>query len=152
MQGYWNNPAETANALKDGWLYTGDLARMDADGYVFVVSSPPSRSSAWTGGVPASPVTSLSPITLLSPLFGMLLEMSILRTLYMRDHLQSLSDTRLRSSPEEPTSWSCSSTRARRRSGGEMRHRGRALVWAGFVTLALLLLVSGTSVAAEPAR
>jgi len=33
MQGYWNNPAQTARALRDGWLYTGDLARMDEEGY-----------------------------------------------------------------------------------------------------------------------
>lgn len=37
MQGYWNMPAETANTLKDGWLYTGDLARMDEEGYFYIV-------------------------------------------------------------------------------------------------------------------
>ena len=37
MKGYWNMPAETANTLRDGWLYTGDLARMDEDGYVYIV-------------------------------------------------------------------------------------------------------------------
>jgi len=37
MKGYWNRPEETANALKDGWLYTGDVARMDEDGYFFIV-------------------------------------------------------------------------------------------------------------------
>jgi long-chain acyl-CoA synthetase len=37
MQGYWNNPEETANTLKEGWLYTGDLARMDEDGYFYIV-------------------------------------------------------------------------------------------------------------------
>ena len=31
--GYWNRPAETAKAIVDGWLHTGDLARRDADGY-----------------------------------------------------------------------------------------------------------------------
>jgi long-chain acyl-CoA synthetase len=36
MQGYWNNPAETAAALRDGWLYTGDIARVDEDGYFFI--------------------------------------------------------------------------------------------------------------------
>jgi long-chain acyl-CoA synthetase len=37
MLGYWNRPEETAAALKDGWLRTGDLAYMDDEGYVFVV-------------------------------------------------------------------------------------------------------------------
>lgn len=36
MAGYWQMPAETANALRDGWLYTGDLVRMDEDGYFYV--------------------------------------------------------------------------------------------------------------------
>jgi long-chain acyl-CoA synthetase len=31
MQGYWNQPEETAKAIKDGWLYTGDVAVMDPD-------------------------------------------------------------------------------------------------------------------------
>ncbi len=33
MRGYWNRPEESAEALRDGWLHTGDLATMDADGY-----------------------------------------------------------------------------------------------------------------------
>lgn len=37
MQGYWNNPEETAQQLKDGWLYTGDIAEMDKDGYFYIV-------------------------------------------------------------------------------------------------------------------
>jgi acyl-CoA synthetase (AMP-forming)/AMP-acid ligase II len=37
MKGYWQKPAETAQVLKDGWLYTGDLGLMDEDGYVQVV-------------------------------------------------------------------------------------------------------------------
>lgn len=37
MQGYWKMPEETANTLRDGWLYTGDIATMDEDGYVFIV-------------------------------------------------------------------------------------------------------------------
>jgi long-chain acyl-CoA synthetase len=37
MQGYHNMPEETANALRDGWLYTGDIARMDAEGYFYIV-------------------------------------------------------------------------------------------------------------------
>ena len=37
MKGYFNNPAETARALRGGWLYTGDLARRDRDGYFKIV-------------------------------------------------------------------------------------------------------------------
>jgi long-chain acyl-CoA synthetase len=37
MQGYWQNPQETAQVLRDGWLYTGDLARMDEEGYFYIV-------------------------------------------------------------------------------------------------------------------
>ncbi|WP_099159108.1 long-chain-fatty-acid--CoA ligase [Virgibacillus ndiopensis] len=37
MKGYWNMPEETAHTLRDGWLYTGDIAYMDEDGYVFII-------------------------------------------------------------------------------------------------------------------
>jgi long-chain acyl-CoA synthetase len=37
MEGYWQKPEETANTIRDGWLHTGDIGRMEADGYVFVV-------------------------------------------------------------------------------------------------------------------
>jgi len=37
MQGYWNNPEETAGQLKDDWLHTGDIAVQDEDGYIFIV-------------------------------------------------------------------------------------------------------------------
>lgn len=37
MKEYWNNPEETANQLRDGWLYTGDIATVDEEGYMFIV-------------------------------------------------------------------------------------------------------------------
>jgi long-chain acyl-CoA synthetase len=37
MHGYWNMPEETASTLKDGWLFTGDMATMDEDGYFYIV-------------------------------------------------------------------------------------------------------------------
>tara|TARA_B100000029_G_scaffold73062_1_gene64967 strand:+ start:4885 stop:6534 length:1650 start_codon:yes stop_codon:yes gene_type:complete len=37
MTGYWRNPEQTSLALRDGWLYTGDLGRMDDDGYLYFV-------------------------------------------------------------------------------------------------------------------
>jgi len=37
MVGYWNMPEETASALRDGWLYTGDIAKMDEEGYVYII-------------------------------------------------------------------------------------------------------------------
>ena len=37
MKGYWNDPEETAAVLKDGWLYTGDYAKRDEDGYFYIV-------------------------------------------------------------------------------------------------------------------
>ena len=37
MKGYWNNPRETAEALQDGWLHTGDIAKMDQEGYFYIL-------------------------------------------------------------------------------------------------------------------
>jgi len=37
MKGYWNKPDATAAAITDGWFHSGDLGRVDADGYFFIV-------------------------------------------------------------------------------------------------------------------
>ena len=37
MLGYWQRPDETAETIKDGWLFTGDIAKMDQDGFFFIV-------------------------------------------------------------------------------------------------------------------
>lgn len=37
MKGYWRRPDETAEVMRGGWLHTGDIARMDSDGYLFIV-------------------------------------------------------------------------------------------------------------------
>ena len=36
MKGFFNNPQATAEVIRDGWLYTGDLGRIDEDGYLFL--------------------------------------------------------------------------------------------------------------------
>jgi len=36
MAGYWNKPEATASAIRDGWLYTGDVGHLDDDGYLFI--------------------------------------------------------------------------------------------------------------------
>lgn len=36
-QGYYNNPDETAHTIRDGWLYTGDIGKLDEDGYLYIV-------------------------------------------------------------------------------------------------------------------
>jgi acyl-CoA synthetase (AMP-forming)/AMP-acid ligase II len=37
MRGYYNRPEETAKAIQDGWIHTGDVAKADADGYLYIV-------------------------------------------------------------------------------------------------------------------
>jgi long-chain acyl-CoA synthetase len=37
MKGYWNKPKETQEAIRNGWLYTGDLATLDEDGFYYIV-------------------------------------------------------------------------------------------------------------------
>ena len=37
MKGYWNRPEATAEAMRGGWFHTGDLARVDSEGYFFIV-------------------------------------------------------------------------------------------------------------------
>ena len=48
MTGYWNKPDETEKAFRHGWLHTGDLARRDADGYLYIVDR--SKDMIITGG------------------------------------------------------------------------------------------------------
>jgi long-chain acyl-CoA synthetase len=48
MQGYWNRPEETAQTLRDGWLYTGDIAKMDEEGYFYIVDR--KKDMVITGG------------------------------------------------------------------------------------------------------
>ncbi|MEH7436485.1 long-chain fatty acid--CoA ligase [Neobacillus drentensis] len=37
MKGYWNRPKDTEDVLKDGWLFTGDIAKMDEEGYLYIL-------------------------------------------------------------------------------------------------------------------
>jgi long-chain acyl-CoA synthetase len=37
MKAYWKLPEETAQTVRDGWLYTGDIARMDEEGYFYIL-------------------------------------------------------------------------------------------------------------------
>jgi len=48
MQGYWQKPEQTAAVLRDGWYYTGDLGRLDADGYLYLVDR--AKDMIVTGG------------------------------------------------------------------------------------------------------
>jgi len=48
MAGYWNQPEATAEAIRDGWFHTGDLATIDAEGYVLIVDR--AKDMILTGG------------------------------------------------------------------------------------------------------
>ncbi|MBI2755574.1 MAG: long-chain fatty acid--CoA ligase [Chloroflexi bacterium] len=53
MHGYWNRPEETAEVLRDGWLFTGDLVTVDADGYFSIVDR--KKDVILSGGVNVYP-------------------------------------------------------------------------------------------------
>jgi acyl-CoA synthetase (AMP-forming)/AMP-acid ligase II len=53
MAGYWRRPAESAQTLRGGWLHTGDLGRMDADGYVYILDR--SKDMVISGGLNVYP-------------------------------------------------------------------------------------------------
>jgi fatty-acyl-CoA synthase len=54
MIGYWNRPEETAAALRGGWFHTGDLARRDAEGFIYIVDR--KKDMVITGGENVYPV------------------------------------------------------------------------------------------------
>lgn len=53
MKGYWKRPEETAKAIRDGWLYTGDIAKMDNSGYFYIVGR--KKEMIITGGLNVYP-------------------------------------------------------------------------------------------------
>ncbi|MDY7105454.1 MAG: long-chain fatty acid--CoA ligase [Actinomycetota bacterium] len=53
MKGYWQRPEETAETLRNGWLHTGDLGRMDDDGYVYILDR--SKDMVISGGLNVYP-------------------------------------------------------------------------------------------------
>src|SRR5579864_3711996 len=53
MQGYWNRPEETASVLRDGWLFTGDIARQDEYGFFSIVDR--KKDMIITGGMNVYP-------------------------------------------------------------------------------------------------
>jgi acyl-CoA synthetase (AMP-forming)/AMP-acid ligase II len=54
MKEYYKNPARTAETLRDGWLYTGDIARMDDDGFIYLTDR--KKDVVITGGENIYPV------------------------------------------------------------------------------------------------
>jgi long-chain acyl-CoA synthetase len=53
MKGYWKRPDETASTIRDGWLYTGDIAKMDNSGYFYIVGR--KKEMIITGGLNVYP-------------------------------------------------------------------------------------------------
>ncbi len=53
MKGYWKRPEETENTLRHGWLYTGDIAKMDSNGYFYIVGR--KKEMIITGGLNVYP-------------------------------------------------------------------------------------------------
>jgi long-chain acyl-CoA synthetase len=53
MKGYWKRPDETANTIRDGWLYTGDIARIDNSGFFYIVGR--KKDMIITGGLNVYP-------------------------------------------------------------------------------------------------
>ncbi|MDO8721219.1 MAG: long-chain-fatty-acid--CoA ligase [Syntrophales bacterium] len=53
MEGYWSLPEETSAAIRNGWLHTGDLATVDAEGYIYIVDR--KKEIIITGGENVSP-------------------------------------------------------------------------------------------------
>lgn len=47
MKEYWNRPDATKEAIQDGWLYTGDLARVDEAGFVYIVGRKRNDNFRW---------------------------------------------------------------------------------------------------------
>ena len=54
MKEYYKNPEKTAETIKDGWLYTGDMARVDDDGFIYLVDR--KKDIIITGGENIYPV------------------------------------------------------------------------------------------------
>jgi len=48
MKGYWNKPEATAQALRGGWMHTGDAGYMDEDGFVYVVDRVKDMIISWS--------------------------------------------------------------------------------------------------------
>lgn len=54
MAGYWNKPEETKQAIKNGWFYTGDLAKFDTEGFIYIVDR--KKDMIITGGENVYPI------------------------------------------------------------------------------------------------